>query len=35
MSQTNESKLKRFLTRLFKKMEQGEPFTIYYIFSRL
>ena len=28
MSQTNESKFKRFSTRLFKKREQGEPLTI-------
>ena len=28
MSQTNESKLKRSLTRLFKMIEQGESFTI-------
>ena len=28
MSQTNEIKLKRFLTILFKKIKQGEPFTI-------
>ena len=28
MSQINESKLKRFLTRLFIKVEIGEPVTI-------
>ena len=28
MPQTNESKLKGFLTRLFKKIEQGNPFSI-------
>ena len=28
MTKTNESKIKAFLTRLFKKIEQGKPFTI-------
>ena len=28
MKHTNESKIKAFVTRLFKKIEQGEPFTI-------